>query len=276
MMTCIYMAKTRTLLNCITLSNRLRGKHLLCCFPIVFNNGIKCSAQSNNHLYVWSWGKVDHHEWHFRLYSCGVMLGPHLWKVWFCNFFLCWLLSSFLCIFPTKLQLPSTKKCNCKFCVSFASLLYDVLWATSTKFINGLVCIMTSFKGFYSIHQSKKDGRLLLAKSMRWEVFDAEDDPVQDIRLDFLYETLMFCLQRGFPWPHACAALTLASDMLDNCKGLDAVHFFFYYLNPSVVPQILRSIRIIPIESSGFQIISTVKGSLITLFLSREAITRCC
>ncbi|ELT98106.1 hypothetical protein CAPTEDRAFT_160234 [Capitella teleta] len=39
----------------------------------------------------------------------------------------------------------------------------------------------------------------------------------------------MLCIQKGFPWPHVCAAFTMADEMLQGCKGKPLTYAIMLY-----------------------------------------------
>merc|ERR1711894_13162 len=65
----------------------------------------------------------------------------------------------------------------------------------------------------------RPEGRQALLKYLRWEPFDEDDNLQRGILLDYLYDSLMFTVEKGMPWPHVCALLTLAKQVQDEGIG---------------------------------------------------------
>ena len=59
----------------------------------------------------------------------------------------------------------------------------------------------------------RNEGRLKLAKHLKWTPFDEDDEPQLSIRLDYLYDSLMHMVEKGFSW-HAIAVLFNVSSQL--------------------------------------------------------------
>ena len=56
-------------------------------------------------------------------------------------------------------------------------------------------------------------------KALEWKKFDEEDDPQRALLLDYLYDNLMFTVEKGFPWNAVCRCHELANEMLEESKG---------------------------------------------------------
>ncbi|KAI0215148.1 hypothetical protein LSAT2_032820 [Lamellibrachia satsuma] len=69
----------------------------------------------------------------------------------------------------------------------------------------------------------RRVGRRKLAIYLEWESFDEEENGQQSIRLDYLYDNVMFTIHKGFPWPQVCRLLSLANEMLKESFGLSLV-----------------------------------------------------
>ncbi|XP_069127314.1 uncharacterized protein C8orf74 homolog isoform X2 [Argopecten irradians] len=66
---------------------------------------------------------------------------------------------------------------------------------------------------------SKEQGKQCLLKHLGWKPFDAEMAMRDDIHLDFLYECLMFTVEKGFPWEQVCAAVDFSETLLQESIG---------------------------------------------------------
>ncbi|XP_067839880.1 uncharacterized protein C8orf74 homolog [Heptranchias perlo] len=65
----------------------------------------------------------------------------------------------------------------------------------------------------------KEDGRCHLIKLLKWEVFDEEKDLRPGILLDYLYNTIIFAAEKGFPWPSVALAVHFSEELLYETKG---------------------------------------------------------
>ncbi|XP_041043372.1 uncharacterized protein C8orf74-like [Carcharodon carcharias] len=67
--------------------------------------------------------------------------------------------------------------------------------------------------------KSKEDGRCLLIKLLKWETFDEEKDLKPGILLDYLYNTIIFAAEKGFPWPTVALAVCFSEELLHETEG---------------------------------------------------------
>jgi len=65
----------------------------------------------------------------------------------------------------------------------------------------------------------RDEGRHCLASFLGWKSFDEEDDFQQALQLDYLYDSFMFTVGKGFLWDNVCAFLRLAHEMLRESIG---------------------------------------------------------
>ncbi|XP_078061779.1 uncharacterized protein C8orf74 homolog [Mustelus asterias] len=65
----------------------------------------------------------------------------------------------------------------------------------------------------------KEDGRCHLIKLLKWEAFDEEKDLKPGILLDYLYNTIIFAAEKGFPWPSVALAVCFAEEILCETEG---------------------------------------------------------
>ncbi|XP_069742721.1 uncharacterized protein C8orf74 homolog isoform X2 [Narcine bancroftii] len=65
----------------------------------------------------------------------------------------------------------------------------------------------------------KEDGCRLLTKLLKWEDFDEERDLKPGILLDYLYNTIIFAAEKGFPWPSVAMAVSFSQELLCKTKG---------------------------------------------------------
>ncbi|XP_060083266.1 uncharacterized protein C8orf74 homolog [Ylistrum balloti] len=66
---------------------------------------------------------------------------------------------------------------------------------------------------------SKEKGKQSLLKHLGWQPFNAELAMRHDIHLDFLYECLMFAVEKGFSWDQVCAAVDFSEQLLQESIG---------------------------------------------------------
>ncbi|XP_078255566.1 uncharacterized protein C8orf74-like isoform X1 [Rhinoraja longicauda] len=69
------------------------------------------------------------------------------------------------------------------------------------------------------VSDMKEDGRQLLTKLLNWDDFDEERDLKPGILLDYLYNTIIFAAEKGFPWPSVAAAAGFSHELLCETKG---------------------------------------------------------
>ncbi|XP_062926996.1 uncharacterized protein C8orf74 homolog [Mobula hypostoma] len=69
------------------------------------------------------------------------------------------------------------------------------------------------------IRLQKEDGRRHLTKLLKWEDFDEERDLKPGILLDYLYDTIIFAADKGFPWPSVAVAVCFSQELLCETKG---------------------------------------------------------
>ncbi|XP_072355134.1 uncharacterized protein C8orf74 homolog isoform X1 [Scyliorhinus torazame] len=65
----------------------------------------------------------------------------------------------------------------------------------------------------------KEDGRCHLIKLLKWEDFDEEKDLKPGIILDYLYNTIIFAAEKGFPWPSVAVAVCFSEELLYETEG---------------------------------------------------------
>ena len=58
-----------------------------------------------------------------------------------------------------------------------------------------------------------------MASFLGWATFDKEDDFQLALKLDYLYDSFMFTVGKGFPWDAVCVFVKLADDMLQESIG---------------------------------------------------------
>ena len=76
---------------------------------------------------------------------------------------------------------------------------------------------------------SRLKGRRKLCECLKIYVPDEEDDPRNSILVDYLYDSLMFGVQKGFSWPQVCSVFHIAKELQCQMLGktkTQAVHVF--------------------------------------------------
>ncbi len=62
-------------------------------------------------------------------------------------------------------------------------------------------------------------GRQQLLHCLGWPPLSDEDDDRRSIHLDVLYDSLMFCAEKGFSWDHISPVLIIVDQMIQETKG---------------------------------------------------------
>ncbi|XP_028652215.1 uncharacterized protein C8orf74 homolog [Erpetoichthys calabaricus] len=65
----------------------------------------------------------------------------------------------------------------------------------------------------------KEDGRQHLRQILQWHDFDEECDLRAGICLDFVYENILFAVNKGFPWKAVGVVAKLSEELLTDTKG---------------------------------------------------------
>ncbi|XP_067150726.1 uncharacterized protein C8orf74 homolog [Apteryx mantelli] len=66
----------------------------------------------------------------------------------------------------------------------------------------------------------REEGRQLLRELLGWEPFDKVWDLRRSIRLDILYNSIMFAARKGLSWAAVAAVGKIAEELLEEMKGL--------------------------------------------------------
>ncbi|XP_068792496.1 uncharacterized protein C8orf74 homolog [Struthio camelus] len=66
----------------------------------------------------------------------------------------------------------------------------------------------------------REEGRQLLRELLGWEPFDEVWDLRRSIRLDILYNSIMFAARKGLSWAAVAAVGKIAQELLEEMKGL--------------------------------------------------------
>ena len=69
----------------------------------------------------------------------------------------------------------------------------------------------------------KPSGRLMLLECLKWDSFDEDKDMQRSIHLDFLYDYLMFAVNKGFSWDKVVTVFDFGSELLSEIKGITQV-----------------------------------------------------
>ncbi|KAK1170358.1 hypothetical protein AOXY_G7181 [Acipenser oxyrinchus oxyrinchus] len=66
----------------------------------------------------------------------------------------------------------------------------------------------------------KEDGRQRLRELLKWKKFDEERDLRPGILLDFVYESVVFAVKKGFPWHSVARVIKISQELLNDSKDL--------------------------------------------------------
>ena len=84
----------------------------------------------------------------------------------------------------------------------------------------------------------KAEGRQALAECLLWQPFDEEIEMQKSIQLDFLHDSLMFSVDKGFSWDKVVAILEFSAELLQEIAGTCTSNKFFFcaafYIRPNV------------------------------------------
>uniref|UniRef100_UPI00398F84E3 uncharacterized protein C8orf74 homolog isoform X1 n=2 Tax=Pristiophorus japonicus TaxID=55135 RepID=UPI00398F84E3 len=100
------------------------------------------------------------------------------------------------------------------------------------------------------VELQKEDGRCQLMKLLKWEVFDEEKNLKPGILLDYLYNTIIFAAEKGFPWPSVALAEHFSEELLYETEGKtmqealgklrDKCEQYQYKLNPNYLQNLVN------------------------------------
>lgn len=84
----------------------------------------------------------------------------------------------------------------------------------------------------------KEQGKKCLARHLEWPVIDVDENMQKSIHLDYLYDILMFCVEKGFQWEHVCTTVQVSDQLLIESIGkiLDDFMWKFYETELYVFP----------------------------------------
>ena len=71
----------------------------------------------------------------------------------------------------------------------------------------------------------------MLLECLKWDSFDEDKDMQRSIHLDFLYDNLMFAVNKGFSWDKVVTVFDFGSELLSEIKGNSVVYTFDYCLS---------------------------------------------
>ena len=60
----------------------------------------------------------------------------------------------------------------------------------------------------------------MLLEFLKWDLFDEDKDMQRSIHLDFLYDNLMFAVNKGFSWDKVVTVFDFGSELLSEIKGI--------------------------------------------------------
>lgn len=85
----------------------------------------------------------------------------------------------------------------------------------------------------------KNEGKAFLASQLKLTCLEDDDNLRNAIYVDFLYDNLMFAVEKGFTWRQVCTVVTFCDGILKDSKGIITVvtpylpastHMSFVYL----------------------------------------------
>ncbi len=84
----------------------------------------------------------------------------------------------------------------------------------------GSVALSVSRPNFHLTFTFQRDeGRLELAHELDWPPFDEDEDMRTSIKLDTLYDSLMFCVNKGFRWEYIINITHMVLQVLEETPG---------------------------------------------------------
>ena len=67
----------------------------------------------------------------------------------------------------------------------------------------------------------RDDGCRLLALEIGWDsAVKEEGDSQASMKVDYLYDALMYAVNKGFPWEQSCTVYALAYSMISATSGM--------------------------------------------------------
>uniref|UniRef100_A0A8B9Q3E4 Uncharacterized protein n=1 Tax=Apteryx owenii TaxID=8824 RepID=A0A8B9Q3E4_APTOW len=80
--------------------------------------------------------------------------------------------------------------------------------------------VLLSAVGVRAVVQlQREEGRQLLRELLGWEPFNEVWDLRRSIRLDILYNSIMFAARKGLSWAAVAAVGKIAEELLEEMKG---------------------------------------------------------
>lgn len=64
----------------------------------------------------------------------------------------------------------------------------------------------------------KDERRLALAKTLKWPPFDEDQNMQEAIKLDFLFDSMNFAVEKGFPWNKIAFIVQFADKLTEEIK----------------------------------------------------------
>lgn len=78
----------------------------------------------------------------------------------------------------------------------------------------------TISKDFLTLHLQKNEGKAFLASQLKLTCLEDDDNLRNAIYVDFLYDNLMFTVEKGFTWRQVCTVVTFCDGILKDSKGI--------------------------------------------------------
>lgn len=73
------------------------------------------------------------------------------------------------------------------------------------------------------MYLQKNEGKAFLASQLKLTCLDDDDNLRNAIYVDFLYDNLMFAVEKGFTWRQVCTVVTFCDGILKDSKGITTV-----------------------------------------------------
>lgn len=73
------------------------------------------------------------------------------------------------------------------------------------------------------MYLQKNEGKAFLASQLKLTCLEDDDNLRSAIYVDFLYDNLMFAVEKGFTWRQVCTVVTFCDGILKDSKGIITV-----------------------------------------------------
>ncbi|XP_060556460.1 uncharacterized protein C8orf74 homolog isoform X2 [Ruditapes philippinarum] len=82
---------------------------------------------------------------------------------------------------------------------------------------------ITSKSVEYLASLPKDQSRLALAKTLKWPPFDEDHDMQEAIKLDFLFDSMNYAVEKGFPWNKVAFVVKFADKLTEELQNCDKI-----------------------------------------------------